>query len=186
VERESTRRGGVLLLLKALHWLDWPAAWRRAMPDSMPGEECDSLARALALVVAARALDPRGAAGSMDDAALRLAFRVDEPQRRLREGRHAVAKALGPSARGGSPQRASERLLAQFAARVPGLAGSSARYLRQNALALSATVERDARSCRVRLGRAPLDVLLVIAGCKRGAIELPGGVAVELREDRGE
>jgi hypothetical protein len=148
--------------------------WRRAMPAHLEGEEADAAARAMALHVAARALDPRDVTRALDDPALRIAFGVDRPRRLLRRARGCV-----------SAKHAAERLLVEFASRVPGLAGSSPRYLRRMALSLGATVEREAGVTRARLGRAPLDVLLVIAGCKRGVVELPGGVAVELLEDRG-
>ena len=165
-ERLATSRGGVFVLLKALDWLGWPAQWAR-------GTEPE-LARAFAWAVALRALEPRGAQG-LRDAAITQAFALEQPLAILRSRRHAVLrKRVTPTAR---------ELLEEFSRRVPGLAGASPGYLRRNALALPATVERRDDGCIVRLGRAPLDILLVLAGAKSGRIALPGGARLELRAE---
>ena len=82
---------------------------------------------------------------------------------------------------------AAARLLEECGHAVPGLTGSSPTFLRAQALALPVrlrTGERGADSV-VRLGRAPLDVLLVLAGAKRIRIELPGFAAIRCVEDVG-
>jgi hypothetical protein len=174
-----TRRGGAFVLLKALDWLGWPALWRR----QLEGPDADVDSRALALAVVARALEEDEPTTVLRDPALRLAFDVDDPLQVLRRGRHEIALALRSDAAGPSFARLARRLLAEFAQRIPGLAGTSPGYLRRNALALPATVERRSDICTVRLGHAPLDVLLVLAGAKSGRIELAGAAALQMSED---
>lgn len=168
-ERLFTPRGGVFVLLKALDWLGWPAQWTRAA-----GPE---LARALAWAVALRALEPRGAAG-LRDGAVAQAFGLEQPLAVLRSRRREVQAILQDRV---TPT--AHQLLEQFSRRIPGLAGASPGYLRRNALALPATVERRDGGCMVRLGRAPLDILLVLAGANSGRIALPGGAPLELRAE---
>ena len=164
-ERLFTPRGGAFVLLKALDWLGWPAQWARAA-----GPE---LARALAWAVALRALEPRGAA-SLRDVALSQAFGLEQPLAVLRKARAVLPSRITSTA---------HQLLEEFSRRIPGLAGASPAYLRRNALALPATVEPRDGGCIVRLGRAPLDILLVLAGAKSGRVALPGGALVELRAE---
>jgi hypothetical protein len=91
---------------------------------------------------------------------------------------------------------AAALLIADLARALPGLASSTPNFIRSQALALHATVvapplpaEDDLASppspCVVRLGRAPLDVLLVLAGVKRQSIALPGAPTIMLQEDHG-
>jgi len=169
-ERLFTPRGGVFVLLKALDWLGWPEQWARAAGN-------DALARALAWAVALRALEPHGAPG-LRDTALQQAFDLDSPVKLLKANRAALAQLLA----GKTILQASRTLLEHLSSRIPGLAGASAEYVRGNALALPATVERRAGGCVVRLGRAPLDILLVLAGANSGRIALPGA-ALELRAE---
>jgi hypothetical protein len=164
-ERLFTSRGGVFVLLKALDWLGWPAQWATQAGG-------DELARATAWAVALRALEPRGLAGFADPA-LALAFGVERPLALLRTHRRRTRAMAGA-------------LLDEFSRRIPGLAGASPGYLRRNALALGATVERDGERCTVRLGRAPLDILLVLGGAKTGRVPLPGLGALELRAESAE
>jgi hypothetical protein len=156
-ERLFTPRGGVFVLLKALDWLGWPQAWAKAHPDER--------VRSLAWTVALRALQPRDRREGFADPALQLAFGIGRP--------------LKLPARTGV-RRLAAALLEEFALRIPGLAGASPAYLRRNVLALPATVERRGERCVARLGRAPLDILLVLAGAKSGRIALPGAAVLEL------
>jgi hypothetical protein len=127
-------------------------------------------------------LEAAEALGALRDPALRLAFDVEQPLALLRSRRHQVARALQGEGRQ-SVSRAARQLLEEFGRRVPGLADASAGYLRSNVLSLSALLAHRGDQCTVRLGRPPLDILLVLAGAKRGRIVLPGGVSLELRED---
>jgi hypothetical protein len=178
-ERAFTRRGGAFVLLKALDWLGWPALWRGRLESA----EADVVVRALALAIVARALDAGEAAGTLRDPALRLAFEVDDPIALLRSRRREIARALRGDEVGANLSRAARRLLEEFARRIPGLADASPGYLRCNALKLSASLDRRGDQCTVCLGRAPLDILLVLAGAKSGRIALPGGTLLELRAE---
>jgi hypothetical protein len=174
-ERLFTPHGGAFVLLKALDWLGWPRSWA----SSGPGR--DELVRALSWALAVRALVPHGARQALSDPVLHAAFGLEQPLAVLKRNRREATQALNQR----SIVKAADELLAQFASRVPGLAGASAGYLRRNALALPASVELHGERCVVRLGRAPLDVLLVLAGAKTGRIALPGGPTLELRAEGG-
>jgi hypothetical protein len=78
-------------------------------------------------------------------------------------------------------------LLRDCARALPGLNGSSRSFLRSQALALSARLQagEGAADSVASLGRAPLDVLLVLAGMKRIRVELPGVAAIRCVEDIG-
>ncbi len=183
-ERLSTQRGGAFVLLKTMDWLGWPALWRRglARPDvnsDAPDVDLDALVRALAWAVALRALGAHEAARGFGDPALQRVFQVERPLALLRRRRRAV-KALLHEA---SISQTAKALLLGLSSRVPGLAGASPDYLRRNVLTLPATVERHGDGCVVRLGRAPLDILLVLAGAKSGRLALPGGALLELRAE---
>jgi hypothetical protein len=191
--RHWTEHGGALLLAHRLTKLGWCERWRGLLDDAD--------ARCLALALCAQALAPAQADSVVHDAALLLAFDTREVRARLRRRHHAFRRALaavgvdspraslrrrGPlvgGALGAALTSAADELLQSFAATLPGLAGSTPDYLRANLLALAAAVEaqRDG-SIHASLGRAPLDVLLVLAGCKRGKCLLPGGRAVVLQE----
>jgi len=162
----------VFVLLKALDWLGWPAQWARARPES------EEAVRALTLTVALRALEPRGALHGLRDPALQHAFALEWPSKVLKTNRSLIAEILS----GRTIFQTSKMLLEQLSSRIPGLAGASAAYVGLNALALHATVEQRSGGCIVRLGRAPLDILLVLAGAKSGRIALPG-TSVELRAE---
>jgi hypothetical protein len=176
-ESACTRLGGAFVLLKTLDWLGWPARWRRRLDAA----DADALVRSLALAVVARALEGRSAARALGDPALQIALGVERPLALLWTQRSAVRSALRETHAGARLTPIARQLLAEFARRVPGLADASRGYLRRNALELSAAIERRDARCVVRLGRAPLDVLLTLSGARRGAIALPG-LHLELRE----
>jgi len=75
-------------------------------------------------------------------------------------------------------------LLREFASRLPGCRESSPAYLRSQCLSMSAHVTLDDACIGVRLGRAPLDVLLTLAGINRGTTVLPDGRALRIETDR--
>lgn len=178
-ERGFTRRGGAFVLLKALDWVGWPALWRGRLKCA----DADAVVRAFVLAVVARALNPEEATGTLRDSALRLAFDLDDPLTLLRTHRRDLRALLNAVEVGVGIGRLAQLLLDEFAQRIPGLAGASPDYLRRNALTLPATVERQEGECVVHLGRAPLDVLLVLSGAKRGRVALPGGASLRLLED---
>ena len=187
----------------------WPAAVGSTPLDAVddpggPTRDADALCRALVLRVAALALAGRDAARVLADPAVCSACALEGADARIE--RHAglavaalravlrVRPALA-AARCAHPSPALKRLLAEAAARLlddcaralPGLLGSSPTFLRAQALTLpvrlqSGTDGADSLAC---LGRAPLDVLLVLAGAKRGRIELPGVPAIRCVEDIG-
>ena len=76
---------------------------------------------------------------------------------------------------------AAEWLLADVAGAMPGLAGSTPAFLRAQALRMTVAIRVGAGGTPTlaRLGRAPLDVLLVLAGVKRASIELPGIATIQ-------
>jgi hypothetical protein len=83
---------------------------------------------------------------------------------------------------------AAARVLAELGRALPGLAASTPAFLREQALSLAAVIEPAPPSqgplpTVVRLGRAPLDVLLVLSGVKRQELLLPGVAPIQLRED---
>ncbi|MBX3644260.1 MAG: hypothetical protein KF720_14475 [Rubrivivax sp.] len=155
-----TRHGGALVLMTVLDWLRWPARWQEVLPGD--AETAAQLSRAMSLDLIARCLQPRAPAQVRTDPALCTLWQVQDLPDLLR--RH------GPSLRAANRAvpgpRPAEQLLRALATRVPGCAQSSARYLRDNLLSMPATVALDAEAgvARVRLGRAPLHVLLLIAG----------------------
>lgn len=171
----ATRYGGAFVLLKAIDRLGWIERWRQTAAADLPQPDADTLARALCLEVAARALAPRAIGAVVSDPALTLAFDVTGgvPRKRRALARRALRAT-------GSP--AAALLVKSLAERIVGLAGSSPAYLRKNALCVHATVERDGECVSVALGRAPLDVLLTLSGARRGSLTLPGGARIEMRE----
>jgi len=76
----------------------------------------------------------------------------------------------------------SHSLLADFANRLPGFAASSRQYLHDNFLACAATIEREEHRSIVTIGRAPLSLILIVAGINRQHYELSwfGGHRYEL------
>jgi hypothetical protein len=109
----------------------------------------------------------------------------------------AAAANTAPAAdRTSTPSTKLPRLVAEAAMLVmadlgralPGLAASTAAFLREQALSLAAVIEpapaaQDSLPTVVRLGRASLDVLLVLSGVKRQQLLLPGIAPIQLRED---
>jgi len=182
-----TAHGGIFLLLQLVMRLGWTASWRELLADDE--------ARALAFAIAVQALAPAQASHVAIDEALLRASDVSDVRGFLARRRRACERALGviagdawPAVRtrrrhdawvggrlGAAMSRAGVKLLAEFGASLPGLAESSPDYLRTNLLTLPAAIDVQPTGTRIRLGRAPLDVLLSLSGCKRGSCVLPGG-----------
>ncbi|MGI9395663.1 MAG: hypothetical protein ACR2OY_13515, partial [Boseongicola sp.] len=80
---------------------------------------------------------------------------------------------------------AAQIVLRRFAYRIPGFAASSVRYLRDNFLSMEASVQLGADQASVRLGPAPLAVMLNMTGLARQKYEVPSALTVQLsvRED---
>ena len=213
--RLATPHGGFFLLLSRVCKLGWLARFDAAVAQRRPGwpdSQRDALCRAIACRIAAVALDPAphcppladaavSAACHLSDcefdsnedvavAALRAALRDANPTRQLRD----------PPAHASRGKRHWPRLLAEAATVViadlaralPGLAGSTPAFLRAQALSLPALVEiavspgdGNQTPTLVRLGRAPVDVLLVLSGVKRHRLLLPGVPPIQLQEDYG-
>jgi hypothetical protein len=195
--------GGAFVLLAVLGWTGAPLRWQQALAADPRCADGDSaaLARALALAVVAPALAPATQSLVWRDAALRQALALADAPPLLR--RHAAALAallrrerLPPAGTAEAPSAAppllgarSDRRLAAFGAallvrlgeRVPGGAGASAGWLRRNLLAADVRVDAAGDgTAQVLLGRAPLHVLLLLAGLTRTTIDLPGRrIAVE-------
>jgi hypothetical protein len=189
-----SEHGGVFLLMHLIMRLRWPDAWREMLTDID--------ARTLAFAIAAHAVAPEQAHQVVNDQALLRALEISEVRGMLLRQRRRCERALREIARDPRPQArprparalvggrlgaalhfAGAQLLAEFGSRLPGLAESSPEYLRRNLLTLPAAVDTRTAGARVRLGRAPLDVLLTLAGCKRGSCELPGARMLELVAD---
>lgn len=77
---------------------------------------------------------------------------------------------------------AAQQLLRAFAGRLPGFAGSHLAYLHANFLNMAAAVDTGPERRLVRLGRAPLALMLNLAGLSRGrrALHWIDGPALEL------
>lgn len=190
--------GGLFLLLGRAQRLGWLARWQSLGMD-------DALCRALAVRAAGLALAGPGAARVWSDPALRTVCGLDGREgpdglvdahaglavsalRAVLRGRAAPQLVDGPSrALHRLLQEAAAMLLAGCARALPGLAGSSPAFLRAQALSLPARLQagRDGADGIACLGRAPLDVLLVLSGLKRARIELPGVPAIRCVEDVG-
>ncbi len=190
-----SEHGGVFLLMHLIMRLRWADSWR--------GQLTEIGARTLAFAIAAHAVAPEQAHQVVNDQALLQALEISEvhgfllrQRRRCERALRVIAGDPAPQARAHRSQRAlvggrlgaavhcaGAQLLAEFGERLPGLAESSPEYLRKNLLKLPAAVDARPAGARVRLGRAPLDVLLMLAGCKRGSCELPGGRMLELVAD---
>lgn len=178
---DFTRFGGALLLCVVLARTGRWQAWQTAIGDVRPVEAASSLAATLALAVIARALDPRSVATIEGDAALRRAIGPDDWRAaplRLAD-RRLLARALDETAGESGSRRGLEgrlggqarALIAAFADRVPGCDGSTPGYVRRQLLSLHAGISSD--GTQARLGRPPLDVLLVFSGLKRASVTLP-------------
>jgi hypothetical protein len=167
------------------------ASWRDALRAHGHGYDADALAAFLALSVVAHALLPERPVALHRDSALRRVFGVpDRHSARARESRAALSKALAttPPEAGsaGSPglgehlRALARALIAQFGNCVPGCSGSSAEYLRRQCLSFGAS---SGEGTAARLGRAPLDILLVFSGLKRASLVLPDGRPLVLAEE---
>ncbi len=75
---------------------------------------------------------------------------------------------------------AAHHVLRRFARRLPGFSESSPRFLYENFLAFSATVEHGHDAIVCRMGRPPLAALLGITGALRGRIRVPWLPPVDL------
>ncbi|MEJ5990256.1 hypothetical protein WG902_09675 [Ramlibacter sp. PS3R-8] len=178
-----TPHGGLLLLLRVMAWLGWPGRWQVVLAANAASADAAAHdARLLAFLLAARALRPTGTALLNDSILLRL-LALDAARRRQLHadpaGRRALRSALQATGQG-SLRATAGVLLDALADRLPGLAGSSAGYLRAQALSMSAVVALGSpdepaspATAVVRLRPAPLDALLRLAGMTRGALELP-------------
>ena len=206
----TTRHGGFFLLLARVHRLGWLAHFESVLQQrrpEWPASRRDALCRALACRVAAVALAALAWPGVLGDPAIVAACGLEGME--LEDHPDLVVAGLRTALRAGSTSEgrshatvlqdsahaarwprlvthAAAVLLARLARAVPGLAASTPAFLRAQALALPAVLELapDAMGPTVvRLGRAPLDVLLVLCGVKRHELALPGVAAIQLRED---
>jgi hypothetical protein len=186
-----TQFGGALLLCVLVARLGWWARWQETLRRAGAADPA-GLAAWAALAVASRALDSKQPGRIECDAALRHAFGVgDSPVHRHRNERRLLRQALwvvAPQTVAAQNRRlepllraSAHALLREFAARVPGCDGSTARYLRTQCLAMSAAVSAD--GTHVRLGRAPLDLLLVLSGLKRADLMMPDGRRLVVGEE---
>jgi hypothetical protein len=167
--RESyTQRGGVFLLRVVLARLGWLDAW-----NARTGVDPDGLDTLAWLLAIKAACEPPDVAKALDDPALRVLLPRDADPHR--------PKARCASLRTGSRATLARQLLREFGSRLPGCAQATPRYLRANVLAFDARVFADDAVIRVEVGRAPLDVLLTLAGWKRAACTLAGGRRLDLR-----
>lgn len=197
-ERLYCPHGGAWLLLVRLLRLGWWMCWRDRLLEAGRAD-ADPLAARLALAVVARALGGPGYAAIEADTALRSALRIDEAPaaRQWPSGlQRLLASTLAleardwlrrhaPAGRGQSRleralQRGAYRLLAEFAQRLPGCAESSPDHLRRQCLLLGSQVRIGADRVEIELGRAPLGVLLALAGLTRCSAQLPGGRTLAL------
>ena len=188
--RQWSRFGGVILLWHTMSRLGWLNTWERSL-----GAE---RARVLALAVAAQAMSPANSTRVFHDAAWLELLELEGAPALLRRARVKLIEALGHirarseraepapvescklirGALGGSLTRAARVLLGELGQGIPGLAASSPNYLRERVLDGDARWSRRGREVRVALGRASLDVLLVLAGRKSGEFTVPGGIHV--------
>jgi hypothetical protein len=213
--RLATPHGGFFLLLARVCKLGWLARFDETVaqrrPD-WPDTRRHAICRAIACRIAAVALDAPPHCPPLADAAVNAACDLDDCELEAHEDlavaalRAALrdagaARALRqPPAHGSRRGRRWRRLLAEAASVVaadlaralPGLAGSTPAFLRAQALSLPAVVEAaatpgngDVTPTLVRLGRAPVDVLLVLSGVKRQRVLLPGVPPIQLQEDCG-
>lgn len=197
-ESRHTPYGGIFLALQVLddRW-SWPGA-TRTWPD-LADTPAVRLAR---LLTVAAAMGPEGRTGAvLDDAVARLALGIDgdlavealAAWAQALTGAHVSAFEsvtgplastpgapgnlsclLGPGPGVGLLDRAATAVLAGLRRRLPGMAAASPAYLWRNVLDIPATVTLEADRALVVLGRAPLAVLLAMAGLDRGELDLEG------------
>jgi len=190
---DFTPFGGALVLAVVLVRKEWWSAWRDALVADF-GERANSMAAWLALAVTARALNPRHRAAIEGDSVLRRVFGVSDARQSPAWGRmvkRALATALAaadPAISEGARNRRlethllcwSNALLIECGRRIPGCDGASFSYLRAQCLSFPAVVASDGSSAR--LGRPPLDVLLMLSGLRRAQVTLPDGRMLALAE----
>jgi hypothetical protein len=182
-----TPYGGALLLgvvlVRSGHW----HAWQAQLEQVAPPKQASALASTIALRVVARAMRPRRPGLLQRDAVLWRAFGAGAPTspRLPRQVWDAVrsgdARSEAAASRWLSLQ--ARELIAALAESVRGCERSSATYLRTRLLSMPASVSGDGNT--VRLGRAPLDVLLQMSGLTRATVVLPDGRTLVLTEDLG-
>jgi hypothetical protein len=187
--------GGALLLAVVLVRTGRWGTWRNVLRGSGDGDRADALAAELALRVVARALRPRQPSLVERDAAIRRVFGLPAETMRARTDKATTGSllaALAATRDNGSTSSVGESLAAQmhasarallreFGRGVPGCDGSSPAYLRARCLSQAAAVSPDGTTAR--LGRAPLDVLLGLAGLKRASITFPDARRLVLSEE---
>ena len=210
----TTTHGGFFLVLARVHRLGWLQRFQAALEQrrpEWPAARRDALCRVLACRIAAVALAPLAAAAVLGDPAIVAACGLEPPQlddhpdlcvAALRSALRNASAAANPApaaAHHGKGRRAhvahliaeaAALLLSDLGRALPGLAASTPAFLRAQALSLAAFVEpapagQEPRPTVVRLGRAPLDVLLVLSGVKRLELALPGIAPIRLQEDYG-
>jgi len=159
-----TPYGGALILCALLVRLGWWEKWPRRR----------AARRALAVVAAA--LSGKNAAAIARDPLLRAVCGVEPTTKR-------AASDLSRDLRSPRVRAEARALLRALASCVVGGAGSSADYIRKQYLTLHASVSITEVQVAVRLGRAPLDVMLVLAGLKRADVTLPDGRSLVLRPE---
>lgn len=207
-----TDHGGAFLLWAVQNWLRWPTVWRRifaSLPET--ANDADMLARAMSLVVIAHTLRPDATEAVTADGALRRVWCCGDTVVLLAAHWPSVRLALHASGAGlhqrGSPNgrppqadpspdarnaallmprfaRASRSLLDALGRRVPGCAGASHAYLRANLLTVQAGIEwpADGSALDVTMTRAPLHVLLLLAGLDHGDSRI-GETTLRLRTE---
>ena len=186
-----TPHGGAFTLLVALGWLRWPEQWlRRLSDDPACAGDAPALVRALSLATVAVALSPVQPSAVLGDDALLRALGLDAASallqchaasvaRLLRGARTADTAAAGTIVARRSDRRLAglaQALLAKLGERVPGCDAAGGPWLRANLLAASALIETPPEDdrCIATCARAPLHVLLLLAGLTRAAVALPG------------
>ncbi len=204
-----TEYGGAFILLAVMSWLRWIDTWRTMFtryPDTEP--VADELARSIALAVIAKVLVPGEPQRVVRDQGLLAAWScadptalVDAHHLRVRAALRAVgvvrahrsrrSDAAASFACGSWIAAAAASLVKALAERIPGCADASAGYLRHNLLAVSAGISCSDGAMTasgridVRLSRAPLHVLLMIAGLARITVQLGACTVVIHTEDAG-
>ena len=179
--------GGVFVLSSVMQWRRWPELALSAMSALPDSTHASALCRALMLAVASTALadeqDNRRQPSALQDSALLSAFALPTASALLQEHGPAACAVLRlwlrdttavNKAEAGDEHAVLDALLRQaarilleaLATRVPGCAGASSAWLRANLLSSSAQLDFNAQTATldVRLTRAPLHVLLLVAG----------------------
>jgi len=124
-----------------------------------------------------------GAPGALDDAAIAVWGRNAGVSRWRSIHVDPAASVSRPLPRALAPGTAARRTLgaiagaalAAFAGRLPGFAGASHAFLRDNLLCAGGAALLDRRFLRVRLARPPLDVMLGMTGLADREVDLADG-----------